>query len=59
MKILAVVILSTLILHSQAVVELTADDFEAKTTGTKAMVKFYAPWVSILYTLLYLYLFLT
>ena len=44
MKFIAVVILSTLIIRSQAVVELTADDFEARTTGTKAMVKFYAPW---------------
>jgi protein disulfide-isomerase-like protein len=44
MKFIAVVILSTLIIRSQAVVELTADDFEARTAGTKAMIKFYAPW---------------
>ena len=39
--------IATVITPAFSTVELTADDFEAKTTGTKAMIKFYAPWCGV------------
>ena len=47
MKMIALFALFAIITPALSTLELTAYDFQEKTTGKKAMVKFYAPWCGV------------